>query len=269
MKFWRNLFWLLVWSLLFAGRSPETNVPEPAGPSTEVPTAMPDAAGSPSTEHLHTANVRQPAEQAVRGRSSAKVKEHSLRYKARASTPEKDPNRHGWIGFWATLASLLAWRHVRQRHRRRRPNRPQVAKWLVATIGILVAVVLVGLGWLASLAILGLTFAMAVWMSLGIVCALALCLLMAVGAFYLITEGNLNWPRNLIARILVFLFVLPFIIGTMLILAALFFFLFLNVFLVPVVGFLAAAAVMGVMLSSIFLSLAIWELLSESAASEE
>jgi hypothetical protein len=259
--------WIGIWLLTFAGRSPERNhiaekqpavvdAPSLASDSAELATSAANAsleaktALPPHPENGRTATSHQGSKVLKSGNSNKNHRQKDLLW-----------------AFFAAATGVGIWRMVRGRAKRqhqRKPTRPMMVKWLAYTLGILAVIVLIGLGWFASLAILGLTFAMAGWFSLGIVASLVSCILLALGLFWVFDNADFDWPRGFLAKVFLFILLIPLFVGIILTLAALSFFLFLNVFLAPPVGFFAAVAVMGTMMSAIALSLAVWEAITES-----
>ncbi len=260
---------LCIWLLTFAGRAPEANPPTEGAPS-RVESVLTDPQSAslgmeteamlreiPETESNHVT----PQDERIEPFSSTR----------QVSQKAKRNNHLREVGL-ALLAlgiGIGALRKVRkQRNKKRRPQKPAMAKWLGITLGVLAITILMGLAWLASLAILGLPFALAGWFTLGIAASLVLCILLVLGMFWLVENADFDWPRGFLARVFLFIILIPVIGGILIVLASLSFFLFLNVFLVPIIGFFAAVAVMATMMSAIFLSAAAWSGLTDASEEE-
>jgi hypothetical protein len=267
-KVW-TFVWIGIWLLTFAGRSPEVNPADAAQPSV-IGSAM--SLGSILDSSMVAGSFRDDSGQVEELSSSIHPfaeSQNDSPAKIRQKSNRSRSQKHVWWAFWTSLGGIGVWQltrshRARMRKKRAKPHRPTMVKWLAYSLGILAILVLIGLGWFASLSILGLTFAMAGWFTLGVSASLVFCVLLGIGLFWVFENADFDWPRGFLAKVFLFILLIPLFIGIILVLSALSFFLFLNVFLVPVVGFFAAVAVMATMVSAILLSMAVWEAITES-----
>ncbi len=277
MKAVAHLFCLMsLWMLLFAGRSPESVPAAASTPNAAHEQGRPDEAASlapPIAASPTGTSAPNPTDtlSAVRSQLAARSAEQA------ASEPIASPLRQQlYLACGAVLTGLLGLRlalrrsqvgerrhrrmHTRKHGRQAPHNRHKthMARGLWITLAFLSGLVLVAATLLAAAGALGLFaglgFSLVLWMSLGILCAVAvLCGLAAivVVVFNQIDFKALGFWGTFCLFFLLLVVGLPLAVG----IAALVFWIFLNLLLPITVGIFLAAAVMGIVLPGFFLAM--------------